>query len=90
MLRAFDRARQPPGPAPAGRRGRPQPRRAGTVGPEGVTFTGPVPYERVPEALAAADVFITASTSEVLPMSMIEALAAGAPWSPRRVPPRWT
>ncbi len=47
--------------------------------PEGVTFTGPVPYERVPEALAAADVFITASTSEVLPMSMIEALAAGAP-----------
>ncbi|WP_291432320.1 glycosyltransferase family 4 protein [Deinococcus sp.] len=47
--------------------------------PEGVTFTGPVPYARVPEALAAADAFITASTSEVLPMSMIEALAAGAP-----------
>lgn len=47
--------------------------------PEGVTFTGPVPYARVPEALAAADAFITASTSEVLPMSMIEALAAGTP-----------
>ncbi|GGR57442.1 LPS biosynthesis protein [Deinococcus seoulensis] len=45
----------------------------------GVTFTGPVPYEQVPGALAAADAFITASTSEVLPMSMIEALAAGAP-----------
>lgn len=50
---------------------------AGT--PEGVTFTGPVPYARVPELLAAADVFLTASTSEVLPMSMIEALAAGTP-----------
>ncbi|UBV42163.1 glycosyltransferase family 4 protein [Deinococcus taeanensis] len=47
--------------------------------PDGVAFTGPVPYARVPEALAAADVFLTASTSEVLPMSMIEALAAGAP-----------
>lgn len=47
--------------------------------PEGVTFTGAVPYVRVPEALAAADAFLTASTSEVLPMSMIEALAAGAP-----------
>lgn len=46
---------------------------------EGVTFTGPLPYERVPQALAAADAFITASTSEVLPMSMIEALAAGTP-----------
>lgn len=47
--------------------------------PEGATFTGPVPYTRVPEVLAAADAFLTASTSEVLPMSMIEALAAGAP-----------
>ncbi|ABF46454.1 glycosyl transferase, group 1 [Deinococcus geothermalis DSM 11300] len=47
--------------------------------PAGVTFTGPLPYARVPEALAAADAFLTASTSEVLPMSMIEALAAGTP-----------
>ena len=54
--------------------------------PEGVTFTGAVPYVRVPEALAAADAFLTASTSEVLPMSMIEALAAGAPLVAARSP----
>ncbi|WP_425146690.1 glycosyltransferase [Deinococcus sp.] len=49
--------------------------RAGT----GVVFAGSVPYARVPELLAAADVFLSASESEVLPMSMIEALASGAP-----------
>jgi 1,2-diacylglycerol 3-alpha-glucosyltransferase len=54
--------------------------------PQGVTFTGPIPYPRVPEALAAADAFLTASTSEVLPMSMIEALAAGAPLIAARSP----
>ncbi|WP_288403220.1 glycosyltransferase family 4 protein [uncultured Deinococcus sp.] len=80
MLRAFDRARASrpelrllvvgDGPSRA---------EAQAMAPEGVTFTGPVPYARVPEALAAADAFLTASTSEVLPMSMIEALAAGAP-----------
>ncbi|PNY80669.1 glycosyltransferase [Deinococcus koreensis] len=53
---------------------------------EGVTFTGPLPYARVPEALSAADVFLTASTSEVLPMSMIEALAAGTPLVAARSP----
>ncbi|GGR34304.1 glycosyltransferase [Deinococcus ruber] len=46
---------------------------------EGVIFAGGVPYARVPEILAASDVFLTASESEVLPMSMIEALASGAP-----------
>ncbi|PYE55971.1 glycosyltransferase [Deinococcus yavapaiensis] len=44
-----------------------------------VTFTGAVEYARVPAYLAAGDAFVTASTSEVLPMSMIEALAAGLP-----------
>ncbi|ULH14552.1 glycosyltransferase [Deinococcus sp. KNUC1210] len=46
---------------------------------EGIIFAGGVPYARVPEILAASDVFLTASESEVLPMSMIEALASGAP-----------
>ena len=46
---------------------------------EGVVFAGGVPYARVPELMAASDVFLTASESEVLPMSMIEALASGAP-----------
>ncbi|ACO47025.1 glycosyltransferase family 4 protein [Deinococcus deserti] len=87
MLRAFDQARASrpelrllvvgDGPSRA---------TAQLTAPEGVTFTGPVPYSRVPEALAAADVFLTASTSEVLPMSMIEALAAGAPLVAARSP----
>ncbi len=47
--------------------------------PAGAVFTGAVPYAEVPNLLAAADVFITASESEVLPMSMIEALAASTP-----------
>jgi glycosyltransferase involved in cell wall biosynthesis len=54
--------------------------------PEGATFSGPLPYPRIPAALAAADVFLTASTSEVLPMSMIEALAAGVPLVAARSP----
>lgn len=53
---------------------------------EGVTFTGAVPYAEVPAHLAAADIFVTASESEVLPMSMIEALAAGAPLVAARSP----
>jgi glycosyltransferase involved in cell wall biosynthesis len=87
MIRAFDRARASrpelrllvvgDGPSAAG---------AAARAPEGVTFTGPLPYTRVPEALAAADAFLTASTSEVLPMSMIEALAAGAPLVAARSP----
>jgi len=44
-----------------------------------VTFTGRVPYEQVPAFLAMADIFITASASEVHPLSVIEALATGLP-----------
>jgi 1,2-diacylglycerol 3-alpha-glucosyltransferase len=53
---------------------------------EGVVFTGGVPYARVPDLLSAADLFLTASESEVLPMSMIEALAAGSPLVAARSP----
>lgn len=87
MLRAFEKARQSRpdlrllvvGDGPS--------RQTAEVdAPEGVIFTGPVPYAHVPEALAAADAFVTASTSEVLPMSMIEALAAGTPLVAARSP----
>lgn len=44
-----------------------------------VHFTGSVPYEKVSDYLAAADVFTTASTSEVHPLTLIEAMAAGLP-----------
>jgi len=54
--------------------------------PAGTVFTGALPYAEVPQLLAAADVFVTASTSEVLPMSMIEALAAGTPLVAARSP----
>lgn len=44
-----------------------------------VTFTGRIPYEQVPAFLAMADIFVTASASEVHPLSVIEALATGLP-----------
>jgi glycosyltransferase involved in cell wall biosynthesis len=40
---------------------------------------GPVPYADVPDVLALADIFATASTTEVHPLSLIEALASGLP-----------
>lgn len=42
-------------------------------------FTGLVPYERIPDYEAAADVFVTASVSEVHPLVVLEAMAAGLP-----------
>lgn len=44
-----------------------------------VHFGGSVEYEQVPGYLALADVFVTASVTEVHPLSVIEALAAGLP-----------
>jgi len=44
-----------------------------------VRFTGMQPYDRVPGIEAAADVFITGSVSEVHPLVVLEAMAAGLP-----------
>lgn len=44
-----------------------------------VRFTGPVAYEQVSNYLAAADLFATASVTEVHPLTVIEAMAAGLP-----------
>jgi glycosyltransferase involved in cell wall biosynthesis len=44
-----------------------------------VHFTGLVPYDDLPRYLATADAFVTASITEVHPLSVIEAQAAGLP-----------
>jgi 1,2-diacylglycerol 3-alpha-glucosyltransferase len=44
-----------------------------------VYFTGFVPYEQLPGYLATADAFVTASVTEVHPLSVIEAMAASLP-----------
>ena len=44
-----------------------------------VTFTGGVPYEKIPAYLKASDFFVSASVSEVHPLTFIEAAAAGLP-----------
>lgn len=43
------------------------------------TFTGPVAYERICGILRLADFFVSASVSEVHPLTFIEAAAAGLP-----------
>ncbi len=53
---------------------------AGQLGPaRAVHFAGSVPYGDVGNWLAAADLFVSPSTSEVHPLSVIEAMAAGKP-----------
>lgn len=44
-----------------------------------VHFAGLTPYAEVPDVIAAADVFVTASVSEVHPLVVMEAIAAGLP-----------
>lgn len=44
-----------------------------------VVFTGLVPYPQIPKYLKMADIFTTASITEVHPLSVIEAMAAGLP-----------
>ena len=44
-----------------------------------VRFTGLIPYERLPGYLAMCDAFVTASVTEVHPLSVIEAMAACLP-----------
>jgi 1,2-diacylglycerol 3-alpha-glucosyltransferase len=44
-----------------------------------VVFCGMVDYARLPRYLSAADLFVTASVTEVHPLSVIEAMAAGLP-----------
>ena len=44
-----------------------------------VQFTGLIPYEDMPGYLAMCDAFVTASVTEVHPLSVIEAMATGLP-----------
>ena len=44
-----------------------------------VRFTGFIPYEEVPSYLAMCDAFVTASITEVHPLSVIEGMASGLP-----------
>ena len=44
-----------------------------------VRFVGMIPYEKLPSYLAMCDVFVTASVSEVHPLSVIEAMGTGLP-----------
>lgn len=44
-----------------------------------VRFEGMVPYEKLPSYLSMCDAFVTASVTEVHPLSVIEAMGAGLP-----------
>jgi glycosyltransferase involved in cell wall biosynthesis len=44
-----------------------------------IHFTGFVPHQEVPKYLLMADIFLTASTTEIHPLSVLEAMGAGLP-----------
>jgi glycosyltransferase involved in cell wall biosynthesis len=44
-----------------------------------VLFTGRVPYQDIPAYYAASDVFVMTSVTEVRPLAILEAMAAGLP-----------
>ncbi len=46
---------------------------------DSVRFLGALSYEKIPAYLAMADFFVTASVTEVHPLTVIEAMAAGLP-----------
>ena len=46
---------------------------------DAVQFTGMIPYENMPGYLAMCDAFVTASVTEVHPLSVIEAMGASLP-----------
>jgi 1,2-diacylglycerol 3-alpha-glucosyltransferase len=51
-----------------------------------VILTGPIEYSRVPDYMHAADAFVTASKTEVHPLTVIEAAASGLPVIGLRAP----
>ena len=44
-----------------------------------VIITGYLPYSEVPDCLASADIFVSASKTEVHPLTVLEAMASGLP-----------